>query len=171
VKENSSVLASEDDQEKYEVRANKYWDAFYSIHQNRFFKDRHWLFTEFPELAPDSRCVDIQKEQVTPQPEDSLNSLAGRSAVDHEGIECEVHVCQNAQDEIKQCSERLENVLTIDSEKKGATTVLEIGCGVGNTVFPVLQYNPDPNLFVFCCDFSSTAIQILEDNPEYDRKR
>lgn len=169
--ENSSVLASQDDQEKYEVRANKYWDAFYSIHQNRFFKDRHWLFTEFPELAPDSKCVNVQKEQEMGRPEDSLNSVAGGSAVDNDAEDSKVHICENMQDEVKRCSDHFENILKTDSEKKGATTILEIGCGVGNSVFPILQYNADPDLFVFCCDFSSTAIQILQDNSEYDRKR
>lgn len=119
VEQNSEKLMSNEDRQKLEDDANKYWDSFYSNHQNRFFKDRHWLFTEFPELAP------------------------------HKSEE-------------------------LDSEEPSTSNqrrILEIGCGVGNTVFPVLQYSQDKNLFVYCCDFSATAISILKENPIYDSTR
>lgn len=85
----------------------------------RFFKDRHWLFTEFPELAPQYSTLQT-------------------GANNHSN-------CQRS--------------------------ILEVGCGVGNTVFPVLQYSQDKNLFVYCCDFSSTAIKILKENPAYKPER
>lgn len=70
--------------ERYENNANEYWDNFYSIHENKFFKDRNWLFTEFPELL-------------------------GRSSED------------------------------INNNEK--FNILEVGCGVGNTIFPIIRSN------------------------------
>lgn len=105
---NSEIKFTEEAIQKYEVEADKNWDAFYDIHTNRFFKDRNWLFTEFPELA----------------------------------------------------SEQGEN-----------KTIFEIGCGVGNTIFPILQYSTNENLYIYGSDFSSKAISILKEAPEYDEKR
>ena len=42
-------------------------------------------------------------------------------------------------------------------------TLLEVGWGVGNSVLPLLDYNP--NLIVFGGDFSPTAIKILRQGP------
>lgn len=39
--------------EEYEQKASEFWNSFYEQHQDGFFKDRNWLFTEFPELAPE----------------------------------------------------------------------------------------------------------------------
>jgi hypothetical protein len=46
------VKMSSEQVEKIEEEAGSLWDKFYGVHQNRFFKDRLWLFTEFPELVP-----------------------------------------------------------------------------------------------------------------------
>ena len=62
--------------EQLKVEAAKHWNEFYTQHHNRFFKDRHWLFTEFPELL---------------------------------------------------------------GNQDATISVLEVGCGTGNTVFPILQ--------------------------------
>lgn len=45
VQKNSAVAMSPEQILKYENEADTFWDAFYNIHQNKFFKDRHWLFT------------------------------------------------------------------------------------------------------------------------------
>ncbi|RWS12647.1 methyltransferase-like protein 7 [Dinothrombium tinctorium] len=79
IEQNSKCFVDECEKNRFEREANTFWDKFYEKHQNNFFKDRHWLSTEFPEL------------------------------------------------------------FAFDSEQK--VQILELGSGVGNTVFPLLQMN------------------------------
>ena len=37
---------------------------------------------------------------------------------------------------------------------------IEVGCGVGNTAFPLMQENPD--LFIYAFDFAPKAIELLK---------
>jgi SAM-dependent methyltransferase len=106
--ENSVTKVSAERQADYDLNSGAYWDHFYSQHDNQFFKDRHWLFTEFPEL--------------------------------------------------------------LDTCGRGPT-YLEVGCGAGNTVFPLLMTNKDPHLFIYCCDFSKQAIDIVKSSHNYDTTR
>lgn len=77
-----------------EVHASRQWDIFYKRHKSGFFKDRHWIRREFPEIL-----------------------IATKSKV------------------------------------------LEVGCGAGNTVFPLLELRPD--LRICCCDFSRNAVTLV----------
>ncbi|XP_028790989.1 uncharacterized protein LOC114746874 isoform X1 [Neltuma alba] len=91
--------------EKYEREAKKYWDVFYKRHQDRFFKDRHYLDKEWG----------------------SYFSGAGRKVI------------------------------------------LEVGCGAGNTIFPVIASYPDA--FVYACDFSPRAIELVKTHKEFEGSR
>lgn len=132
VEQNSQITFSEDHLKSLEDDADKHWDAFYDIHQNRFFKDRHWLFTEFPELAPDNTSAPVR---VYPDGENNTSQIAEQTKSDTKRF------------------------------------IFEIGCGVGNTIFPILQYSRDPNLFIYGCDFSSKAIDIMQQSELYETSR
>jgi len=113
--------------------AASFWDKFYDKHENKFFKDRHWLFTEFPELRCDS---DTEANTCAPQ--------------------------------------KLSKCVDTDPDypgRKSDVRCLEVGCGVGNTIFPVLQVNKDRNFFMYGCDYSETAINIIENHRDFDPSR
>ena len=43
----------------------------------------------------------------------------------------------------------------------GKKILFEVGCGVGNFAFPLLEECPD--LFIYACDFSPRAVEFVKD--------
>ncbi|KAI9553420.1 hypothetical protein GHT06_021326 [Daphnia sinensis] len=123
LKLNSSSFMDEEVALKYEKEASQFWDTFYSTHENKFFKDRHWLFTELPELCSEHMKSSSATEEA---------SAAFQPA------------------ELK---------------------ILEVGCGTGSTVFPLLEANTLKTSFVYCCDFAPKAVELVKTNPQYDPAR
>ena len=54
-------------------------------------------------------------------------------------------------------------------DEANAVDVLELGCGVGNSVYPLLRANLD--MRVVAVDCSPTAVAALRANPEFDSRR
>ncbi|XP_044529382.1 tRNA N(3)-methylcytidine methyltransferase METTL2A [Gracilinanus agilis] len=182
VRENSAQRVPPEKQVDYEVNAHKYWNNFYKIHENGFFKDRHWLFTEFPELTPSQNKSNLKN---------LLLKDSGHEIIEHRNSGNGLGlIVSNTQEQHKTSSyslddkeqkhptdETIQNTCHLDINTDGfpgsssTYRILEVGCGVGNTVFPILHTNNDPGLFVYCCDFSATAIDLVQTNSEYDPSR
>jgi methyltransferase-like protein 6 len=45
--------------------------------------------------------------------------------------------------------------------------MLEVGCGVGNLIFPLVQDQKN-NYFIYACDFSPRAVEMVKSNKLYD---
>nr|XP_021529445.1 methyltransferase-like protein 2A [Aotus nancymaae] len=171
VQENSTQRVCQEKQVDYEINAHKYWNDFYKIHENGFFKDRHWLFTEFPELAP-SQNQNHLKDWFLENKRSEISEC--RNGEDGPGLIMEEqHKCSSKSLEHKtqvppveeNVTQKISDLEICADEFPGSSAtyrILEVGCGVGNTVFPILQTNNDAGLFVYCCDFSSTAIELVQ---------
>ncbi|VVB09053.1 unnamed protein product [Arabis nemorensis] len=51
----------------------------------------------------------------------------------------------------------------------GKNVILEVGCGAGNTIFPLIATYP--HLFVYACDFSQRAVDLVKAHDEYKETR
>jgi len=49
--------------------------------------------------------------------------------------------------------------------------LLEAGCGVGNTIFPLLKQENLKNLYIYGFDISETAVKLTWKNEFYNEKR
>ncbi|NWU75540.1 METL2 protein, partial [Onychorhynchus coronatus] len=47
--------------------------------------------------------------------------------------------------------------------------ILEVGCGAGNSVFPILEVLCNtPGTFLYCCDFASGAVELVKSHSSYN---
>ncbi|RSM07847.1 hypothetical protein CDV31_008437 [Fusarium ambrosium] len=58
----------------------------------------------------------------------------------------------------------------VTKEDAGPKVLLEIGAGAGNTAFPILANNKNPELKIHACDYSKTAVEVIRNHEEYDPK-
>ncbi|TXG68476.1 hypothetical protein EZV62_003411 [Acer yangbiense] len=87
-------------EERYQRKATKYWNDFYKRHNNKFFKDRHYLDKDWGHFFSD------------------------------------------------------------DSFSPNGKVLFEVGCGAGNTIFPlVAAYH---KLYVHACDTSPHEIELVK---------
>uniref|UniRef100_A0A452F533 tRNA N(3)-cytidine methyltransferase n=1 Tax=Capra hircus TaxID=9925 RepID=A0A452F533_CAPHI len=175
VQENSTQRVCQEKQADYEVNANKYWNNFYKIHENGFFKDRHWLFTEFPELAPSqNHLTNLLSENKKNEVYEYYRSGEDGSDLTIE----EQHSCSSVSlgDKTQpllmeeSVTQKLHHLEICANEFPGSSAtyrILEaVLCTEGGN-----READDPSLFVYCCDFSSTAVELVQTNSAYDPSR
>ena len=138
---------------KHELDASKSWDAFYATHKANFFSDRRWFHREFPSCFA--------------SPPTNANASSSEERVEVDDFDTTT-------------AEPSETFLTEDDHcppfpplPLTNRTYLEVGCGVGNGVFPIVA--SDPTAVVYCCDYSKRAIEELRRRKstleERDRER
>lgn len=55
-----------------------------------------------------------------------------------------------------------------EADNDSKRVLLEVGCGVGNFIFPLIEDQFNKNYFIYACDFSPRAIEFVKQNPLYD---
>lgn len=59
-------------------------------------------------------------------------------------------------------------IFKLCDENAGHAVICDVGCAVGNTVFPILRQNHNPHLYIHALDFSAQAIRVLKKQEEYN---
>ena len=57
----------------------------------------------------------------------------------------------------------------INEDNDRQKVLLEVGCGVGNLAFPLIEERLP--MYFLCCDFSPRAVQFVRNNPLYDEAK
>lgn len=152
--------------EKYEKEARRYWDLFYKRNEGRFFKDRHYLHKEWGHLLGTTTTSDVGSDV-----SGGVNGGASEAAL-MDGGASESGALLTAAEENKSKQENAHSGKGGDSRKERVSefgkkslpgdkrVVLEVGCGAGNTVYPLLQENPAA--FIHACDFSPRAVELVK---------
>ncbi|KAF1506174.1 Methyltransferase-like protein 2, partial [Megadyptes antipodes antipodes] len=143
----------------------------------------------FPEILPEKRREELKTEERSSEHTkiNSANSFSHKNEMFEEGekywkknygggsTSVRGYVFNKNQaksltdnPQAKNCGEefgRLESFPGSDATYR----ILEVGCGAGNSVFPILKVLCNtPGTFLYCCDFASGAVELVKSHSSYN---
>ena len=139
--------------DSYEKNKSRNWDLFYRRNKDNFYKDRHYLLDEYPELRP----AQGEGQGGWREGQEGRDERAGGRA---EGKDA---------DAAGTCTEATAPPGPPAPPPQTTFYLLEAGCGTGASVWPMLEENP--SIFAFATDLSKTAIDIMRGTATYDTAR
>eukprot|EP00768_Dysnectes_brevis_P007081 gnl/Dysnectes_brevis/5843_a8671_210.p1 GENE.gnl/Dysnectes_brevis/5843_a8671_210~~gnl/Dysnectes_brevis/5843_a8671_210.p1 ORF type:complete len:351 (-),score=119.10 gnl/Dysnectes_brevis/5843_a8671_210:162-1214(-) len=148
------------------------WDAFYQKHKVSMYLDRHWLWLEFPELSPipHHKCItDVVCEKYSCH----CGVVTPIQAMKRDPDAPSALVCPACRHASRYASPfrfkpgvRTKRVSMPPPPREDPPLRLaDLGCGVGNTAYPLLEKNA--HLRIDCFDFSAVSLAALQTRPHF----
>ena len=161
----------------YISKAHIYWHQFYQRNHNNFYKDRHYLHIVFPELLyggissnndnndnhNDNDGVDVNvDDSIVYNDDESLaNNGNNNNDINNDVIHDDHrdHSNNNNHNNNNHHHHHTHHNHNHHHHHHNRINLLEVGCGVGNAVIPLININP--YIHIIAIDFAKSAIDIL----------
>ncbi|NWV25215.1 METL2 protein, partial [Origma solitaria] len=153
------------------------------------WEDQGNKFLMFPEILPGKRRQEFKTEQRSSEDTkiNNNNSFSHKNGMFEEGVKylkknyaggstaIQGYACNENQAETltdnpqgKNCGEELGKLKSFPG-CDATYRILEVGCGAGNSVFPILKVLCNtPGTFLYCCDFASGAVELVKSHSSYN---
>ena len=165
VKEESNInkinLKDEEKQEEKIIKENN--------EEEEIYEEGHYPKKEYEYVHDFEWNEDLEKEALEIIKENSDNMEFFEEFIDTQNKNWEKFYKFNKTNFFKDRHYILEEFLELKNDKRDKITLLDMGCGVGNSFYPLITRLP--NLYVNAFDFSKRAVNMAKTHPMYEKEK
>ena len=137
--------------------------------EEEIYEEGHYPKKEYEYVHDFEWNEDLEKEAKEIIKENSDNMESFEEFIDNQSKNWEKFYKFNKTNFFKDRHYILEEFLELKNDKRDKITLLDMGCGVGNSFYPLLTRLP--NLYVNAFDFSKRAVNMSKTHPMYEKEK
>ena len=165
IKEENNInkinLKDEEKQEEKIIKENN--------EEEEIYEEGHYPKKEYEYVHDFEWNEDLEKEALEIIKENSDNMESFEEFIDTQNKNWEKFYKFNKTNFFKDRHYILEEFLELKNDKRDKITLLDMGCGVGNSFYPLITRLP--NLYVNAFDFSKRAVNMAKTHPMYEKEK
>ena len=137
--------------------------------EEEIYEEGHYPKKEYEYVHDFEWNEDLEKEALEIIKENTDNMESFEEFIDTQNKNWEKFYKFNKTNFFKDRHYILEEFLELKNDKRDKITLLDMGCGVGNSFYPLITRLP--NLYVNAFDFSKRAVNMAKTHPMYEKEK